>query len=272
MTRIAAATEFNGNELVNGSQTTAGAAIGTSGSFAAADGVSIITGHGLTTSAADNYTLNYDNTTHAFTFSGAGITLAGSIPTSSYSGAGTASVMSTGTSVKLTTTASAAEVVVALNTAFQAGVEVTNSASQGLFFTGNSTTTFSFKVGTGTDAVKDVIAVSIDGISAANLALTGTDITTTTTADTASTLLTTAIDTLNTSRSTVGAFQNRLEFAQANIASAVENTEAARSSLLDLDMAFEMTNFTSKQILVQAGLAMLAQANQMPQNLMKLFQ
>jgi len=272
VTRIAAATEFNGNELVNGSQTTAGAAIGTGGSFAAADGVSSLTGRGLTTAGAANYTLTYDNTTNAFTFSGAGITLTGSIPTSAFSGTGAASVMTTGTSVKLTTTASAAEVVVALNTAFQAGVQVTNSASQGLFFTGNSTTTFSFKVGTGTDAVKDVIAVSIDGISGANLALTGSDITTVATADTASTLLTTAIDTLNTSRSTVGAFQNRLEFAQANIASAVENTEAARSSLLDLDMAFEMTNFTSKQILVQAGLAMLAQANQMPQGLLRLFQ
>ncbi|MEX1206109.1 MAG: flagellin [Dongiaceae bacterium] len=272
VTRIAAATEFNGNELVNGSQTTAGAAIGTSGSFAAADGVSIITGHGLTTSAADNYTLNYDATAHAFTFSGAGITLAGTIPSSAYTGTGAASAMTTGASVKLSSAAASADLVIALNTAFQAGTNQTAVTSNGLRFSGSSTTTFSFKVGTGTDAVKDVIAVSIDGISAANLALTGTDITTTTTADTASTLLTTAIDTLNTSRSTVGAYQNRLEFAQANIASAVENTEAARSNLMDLDMASEMTNFTSKQILVQAGLAMLAQANQMPQNLMRLFQ
>jgi len=273
VTRIAAATEFNGNELVNGSQTTAGSAIGTGGYFAAADGVSSLTGRGLTTSAVQNYTMTYDNTTNAFTFSGAGITLTGSIPTSAFSGTGASSVMSTGTSLKLTSAASSAEVVVALNTAFQAGTQFTASATGGgLFFSGNSTTTFSFKVGTGTDAAKDVIAVSIDGISATNLALTGSDITTVTTADTTSTLLTTAIDTLNTSRSTVGAFQNRLEFAQANIASAVENTEAARSNLMDLDMASEMTIFTSKQILVQAGLAMLAQANQMPQGLLRLFQ
>ena len=61
-------------------------------------------------------------------------------------------------------------------------------------------------------------------------------------------------------------------FCSANIATTVENTEAARSSLMDLDMAAEMTNFTSKQILVQAGVAMLAQANQTPQNLLRLFQ
>src|SRR3990172_1740766 len=222
VTRIAASTDFNGLELVNGSQTTAGAGVGTSGSYATADGVSSLTGRGLTTSASDNYTLNYNNTTHAFTFSGAGITLTGTIPSSAYTGTGAATAMTTGASVKLSSTAASADLVIALNTAFQAGTQVTAITTNHLRFTGSSTTTFSFKVGTGTDAVKDVIAVSIDGISAANLALTGTDITTTTTADTASTLLTTAIDTLNTSRSTVGAFQNRLEFAQANNASAGE--------------------------------------------------
>ena len=52
----------------------------------------------------------------------------------------------------------------------------------------------------------------------------------------------------------------------------MENTEASRSALMDLDIAAEMTRFTSKQILVQSGVSMLAQANQMPQNLLRLFQ
>ncbi|MEX2009698.1 MAG: flagellin, partial [Dongiaceae bacterium] len=154
----------------------------------------------------------------------------------------------------------------------QAGTNVSASASQGLFFSGADTTSFSFKVGTGTDAAKDIISVSISGVSGANLALTSTDITTTTTADSASTLLSTAIDTLNTARASVGAYQNRLEFAAANLASTIENTEAARSNLMDLDIAREMSIFTSKQVLVQAGVSMLAQANQMPQNLLRLFQ
>ena len=273
VTRIAASTDFNGQALVNGSLTTAGSASGSGGYFAPADGVSNITGRGLTTAAAQNYTMTYDNTTNAFTFSGAGITLTGSIPTSAFSGTGAASVMSTGTSLKLTSTASAAEVVISLNTAFQAGTEFTASASGGgFFFTGSDTTSFSFKVGTGTDAAKDIIAVTISGVSSANLALTGSDITTVATADTASTLLSTAIDTLNTARASVGAYQNRLEFAAANLASTIENTEAARSNLMDLDIAREMSIFTSKQVLVQAGVSMLAQANQMPQNLLRLFQ
>jgi len=82
----------------------------------------------------------------------------------------------------------------------------------------------------------------------------------------------TAIDTLQAARASIGTFQNRLDFAGQNLSTTTENTESARSVLLDLDVASEMTNFTSKQILVQSGVAMLAQANQMPQNLLRLLQ
>ena len=104
----------------------------------------------------------------------------------------------------------------------------------------------------------------------AALGINGGSITTSTLADTASTAITTAINTLNTARSGVGAAQNRLEFASDNLSSTIENSEAARSNLMDLDVAAEMTNFTAKQILVQVGVSMLAQANQLPQNLLKL--
>ena len=80
------------------------------------------------------------------------------------------------------------------------------------------------------------------------------------------------MNTLSTSRATVGALQNRLDFASQNISIAIENTEAARSNLMDLDIAQEMSTFVSKQILLQAGVSMLAQANQLPQNLLRLFQ
>ena len=70
----------------------------------------------------------------------------------------------------------------------------------------------------------------------------------------------------------MGAAQNRLDFASANLNISVENAEAARSTLVDLDIAQEMTKFSSKQVLMQAGVAMLAQANQMPQNLLRLLQ
>ena len=85
-------------------------------------------------------------------------------------------------------------------------------------------------------------------------------------------VVTRAIDDLQRARAAVGTSQNRLDFAGQNLASTQENTESARSTLLDLDVAAEMTSFTSKQILVQSGVAMLAQANQMPQNLLRLLQ
>ncbi|MBX2829554.1 MAG: flagellin [Rhodospirillales bacterium] len=85
-------------------------------------------------------------------------------------------------------------------------------------------------------------------------------------------VVTRAIDDLQRARASVGTYQNRLDFAGQNLATTQENTESARSTLLDLDVAAEMTAFTSKQILVQSGVAMLAQANQMPQNLLRLLQ
>ena len=81
-----------------------------------------------------------------------------------------------------------------------------------------------------------------------------------------------AIDRLSTIRANLGASQNRLDFAAGNSDTVIENIEKARSDLLDLDVASEMTAFTAKQVLVQSGVAMLSQANRMPQNLLQLFQ
>ena len=133
-------------------------------------------------------------------------------------------------------------------------------------------TSFTFKLGTGSTAGVDDVTISVNAISSQALGLNGGDVLTDTAANTASTAISAAIDTLNSARAVVGAAQNRLEFAADNLATSIENTEAARSSLLDLDVAKEMTMFTSKQILVQSGISMLAQANQMPQSLLKLFQ
>jgi len=134
------------------------------------------------------------------------------------------------------------------------------------------TTSFTFKLGTGTTANVDEVTIAVGSVSVESLGIDGGDILTKANADTASVAISSAIDRLSNARAGVGAAQNRLEFASDNLASTIENTEAARSSLLDLDVASEMTVFTAKQVLVQSGVAMLAQANQMPQSLLKLFQ
>ena len=138
--------------------------------------------------------------------------------------------------------------------------------------TGDATkTTFKFKVGTGNQTY-DSLSFDVNAASASALSISSNKIDTAANAETASTAISAAIDTLNQSRSDVGAAQNRLSFARANLASAIENAEAARSNLLDLDVAAEISVFTSRQVLLQTGIAMLAQANQLPQNLLRLFQ
>ena len=84
------------------------------------------------------------------------------------------------------------------------------------------------------------------------------------------TALDSAIQTLSTTRATLGASQNRLEHAIPNISVSHENTVAAESRIRDTDVAQEMTTFTRNQILNQAGTAILAQANQVPQGVLSL--
>jgi flagellin len=75
-----------------------------------------------------------------------------------------------------------------------------------------------------------------------------------------------------TIRATIGAQINRLEHTIANLSVAHENMTASESRIRDLDMAEEMSQFTRSQILSQAGTAMLAQANQVPQMALQLLQ
>ena len=82
--------------------------------------------------------------------------------------------------------------------------------------------------------------------------------------------MTAALDTLVQVRSRIGASQNRLAIAINSLAAMTENTEAARSQLLDLDIAQGMMQFTSEQILTQASVSMVAQANQQAQLLLRL--
>ncbi|MDZ5711473.1 flagellin [Jeotgalibacillus haloalkalitolerans] len=81
-----------------------------------------------------------------------------------------------------------------------------------------------------------------------------------------------AIALVSKERSNLGAFQNRLEHTVSNLQSANENLTAAESRIRDLDMAKEMSQFTRNNILNQAGQAMLAQANQLPQGILQLLQ
>ena len=96
------------------------------------------------------------------------------------------------------------------------------------------------------------------------------DISSATTAKNAVTKLKADINTVSQKRATLGAQQNRLEHTVNNLTTSSENLTAAESRIRDTDMAKEMLNFSKLQIMLQAGTSMLAQANQLPQNVLAL--
>jgi len=81
-----------------------------------------------------------------------------------------------------------------------------------------------------------------------------------------------ALSAIDTSRGQLGAMQNRFESTISNLQNVSENISAARSRIMDADFAVETANMTKSQILQQAGVAMLAQANQLPQTVLSLLQ
>ncbi len=98
------------------------------------------------------------------------------------------------------------------------------------------------------------------------------DITSSEGAQNALRVLDNAIQQVSSERSKLGAFQNRLEHTINNLQVTRENLTSSESRIRDADMALEMTNFTKNNILNQAGTAMLAQANQLPQGVLQLLQ
>lgn len=82
----------------------------------------------------------------------------------------------------------------------------------------------------------------------------------------------TAISKIDTFRATLGAVQNRFSVTISNLQSSIENQSAARSRIMDADFASETAQLSRAQILQQAGTAMLAQANQSTQNVLRLLQ
>ncbi|MNR09478.1 Flagellin [compost metagenome] len=96
------------------------------------------------------------------------------------------------------------------------------------------------------------------------------DVSTSANAANAITVIQSAIDKVSSERSKLGAYQNRLEHTINNLGTSSENLTASESRIRDVDMAKEMMNNTRNNILQQAAQAMLAQANQAPQQVLQL--
>lgn len=143
-------------------------------------------------------------------------------------------------------------------------------------FAGNpvfGVTSVSFQIGA---TSTDLISITTSTLSSASLSDgvgSAVDLSTIDLANAASAAIDTvrsAIDEINSYRADLGATQNRLEHTIANLNVTTENLQSSESRIRDLDIAAEMVQFTRHQIMVQAGTAMLAQANLVPQTVLQL--
>jgi flagellin len=148
---------------------------------------------------------------------------------------------------------------------------VNGSKFNGTSLLDGSTATFTFQVGAGT-AATDTIAVSSVDVSGTASAVAALDISGATAAGATSAIdaLDTAISDVTTGRANMGAVQNRFDSVISNLQVSSENLAAARGRIMDADFASETSNLSRAQILQQAGTAMIAQANQLPQQVMQL--
>ena len=152
--------------------------------------------------------------------------------------------------------------------------EITRIASatafNGIHMLNGATTKTLIQVGT-TSAAYDQLSIVTAKMDAGTLGVTG-GIDTSTAAQKMQSTLDTALSTVNAQRANLGSVQNRFAVVIGNLQTAIQNTSAAQSQIQDADVAAESANMTRANILVQAGTAILSQANQSPQLALKLLQ
>lgn len=255
--RIAESTEYSGTKLINGSFGVAYTSTGTTVAVTAADeGFVNISGM----KASEQYTLA--------TTVGAGLAtitittgnLTETVITSVATGDNTKNIEFNNLGVTLT-----------VNSAFDTTADLDGVVAA------DSTGSSSFQIGA-ENAGTSRIAISLGdatqevlGKSAGTVAVSAIDLTSASSAQSALDIVDNAITDLTKVRGDIGAAQNRLQYATANLSTTIENITAAESVIRDVDMAAEMATFTKNQILIQAGTAMLAQANMAPQSILSLF-
>jgi flagellin len=129
---------------------------------------------------------------------------------------------------------------------------------------GAASTGIDFQVGL-TSGSNDRITASIQAVNASGMKINDETISTQTGARNSLSAIDDAIKSVSGTRGGLGATQNRLSITVNNLATQRENISAANSRIRDVDVATETVNMTRSQILMQAGVAVLAQANQLPQ-------
>lgn len=260
--RVATQTSFNGTKLLDGSFTAQTFQVGAN----QGETISIAGIANSTTASLGSWTSGA-TTTYTQTTASATAT----VPGSSFS------MSINGVNIAAPGQADAAGAATALKTYFDAAKAANPSAlanvsmaADGKITSTDATLTISNLVNIGgvTAGTTNGAATVVAGSPQTGIG--GVDISTQAGADNALLAMDAALKSINSSRADLGAIQNRFESVVSNLATTAENLTASRSRIQDADFAAETANLSRSQILQQAGTAMVAQANQLPQTVMSL--
>ena len=263
--RVANQTSFNGTKLLNGGFAGAVFQIGPN----SGDGITI---DSIANSKADNLGSEITYT----------LTAQGTISTLDFTAAiasGTLDISANGTVISLGAITAAAtyqeragQLVAAINDKTgDTGVFAYITSSNYLQLQAQDITA-TFEIAGSTSDNTGISASSLTAASAATTGVSNLSVGTYSAAQVAIALVDDALATVNSTRSTLGATQSRFESAVRSQLTTAENLSASRSRIQDADFAAETANLAKAQILQQSGIAMLAQANAIPQNVLALLQ
>lgn len=173
-----------------------------------------------------------------------------------------------------TTTSSNTTAANADNQQFQSLINELNQIASSTTYAGTtllngSTAVLTFQVGP-QDSASNAVAVSLSTTTAASLAVSSLNLTTVSGAQAAMSAVQAAINTLASAAASIGSSQNQIQALSANVTVAQQNLTAAHANLVDVNVASATSQFTSLQILEQAGVTVLSQAQQLPQLALKL--
>ena len=269
--RVATQTAFNGTKLLNGGFNGAVFQIGAN----AGDSITI-------DSIANSTAGNLGTENYSTLVPGASYTAAGSLTATSYD------AITSGINIVVGSTTTALGAIAAASSADERAGQIVaaindKTGTTGVFafitsgnvITLQSQTTTAFSLTTDASASTSVAAIGIGSAAATSQSTSGVtslSVEAYSSAQIAIALVDDALNTINTTRATLGAVQSRFESAVASQQTTSENLAASRSRIQDADFASETANLAKAQILQQSGIAMLAQANAIPQNVLALLQ
>jgi len=264
-------TKFNGNSLLTGSMQTS---VNTATSVVQ-NGYNIVAGTNTSVSSLDvsgakgATTYTFSDAAGVLTLSDGTVSQAINLATTTVAAGGSLNLNFDKLGVNLTVSSVAGETGANIATGLNAKTIITG-ASSGANIQIGANASDNMTISTGDFQISGGSASAMTGLGTAIATFGGAE--TSANAQALITSVDTALDYVNTQRANLGAYQNRLQDSVTNLQQISQNLSTAQSNIQDVNVALQMVSYTKEQILQQEGTAVLAQANQQPNGVMRLFQ